>query len=274
VSYVLQASHLTWTGVPLNYGNNTVTSQTGILPDKLIVAQIANTLLSVYPTGRIVSVFTTRHWPSVHISIEIRFNIIWSSSVFHVVSFVQDFRPKFCTHFSHIPQVPYVPLLPSAFLFHVGLQWKLLNSLCISPGTPITSLIHSALCSNTVRLSETCVSLGGDHKQNSLLGCDATGSGILCANVSYERVAYMTSLMMQSAHSSETSVGMHQTTGRHISQDAHFPAINTRTSDESARQCAFRLNAKLNSCGSLWPFRFYVAKCPHWLDTVRCECEA
>jgi hypothetical protein len=68
------------------------------------------------------------HILSVGTSLKSRFNIIWSSGVFQVVSSVQGFRQNFCTHFSPMPPPPIGRIVLQAPLpLHTNSQRPLLK---------------------------------------------------------------------------------------------------------------------------------------------------
>jgi hypothetical protein len=167
VSGVLQALHLAWTAVPLNYKNATVASLRRLLPENLIVAHITNKLLSAHPNQRIVSVFTSCH--GLQLAILLRSVLILFGHLVYFRLFLL-FRvfDQNSVNISHLFRKCCCPAPP------LGLQSL---SMCSSAG--------STLCSKTFRLCETRLSLGGGHKCKSS-GVWHRAVRQVCAGVSYE----------------------------------------------------------------------------------------
>jgi hypothetical protein len=148
--------------VPLNCRNTAVASQRRLLPEKLIVPQITNKLLSAHPNLKIVFVFTSCH--GLQVALLLR-------SVLILFGHLVNFRLSLLFRFSDQNSVPISHLCSSPL---ISLQSKLLNcSLCSSAGTPTTSLKFSAPSAQT---PSVCAKPGG-QKCNSLLGCDTAWWG-------------------------------------------------------------------------------------------------
>jgi hypothetical protein len=115
--------------VPLNYRNTTVSSRRRLHPEKLIVAQITNKLLTAHQNQRIGFVFTSCH--DLQVAPLLRYVLILSGHlVYFTLSFLFRVSEQNSVHSSHLCPAP-----------PISLQSKRPNcSLCSSAGTPATSL--------------------------------------------------------------------------------------------------------------------------------------